>query len=386
MVPTQQFRSLVQRRNHRSSTMTGIADKRGLPRCAVLLLAFSFIVQSVQANICFLLYQNADNCFESIMRKHLKDYIASPAIQDPSVTSWVYFDAFNIPNDQDAERQREATCPIIDTPLEDVWTSEGSQLLVDSEKTKFEGSYYLNYDHNEQKMKVDKEVDQEQNSDDPQTLWAFVGYATQHCLSQNATDIFLVMNGFGAGSIGIGGDFNPGKQGARRNLVKSAEVVVAKPQTVAEEDANLATSYMEPPLVETNDEIAMALSAVLENLPDDAPNRFSVIGFDGHFMQTFHVATSYMPITEHILASESLVPQHGKKHRAEFTLCSVMESYNSILITFLLICVATTQAGRTALSRKPHLQETWPSKLSEISSISPKVRRENTALQRHCHS
>ena len=107
-------------------------------------LALVLIASSeVHANICFMLYQYADGCSEYAHRKNLKQWIASEASKDPSVTTWVYFNAFvSAPENQ--ERPKFSTGPICgynSSPLEDVWTGDGGQLLTNASPTKYERGY-----------------------------------------------------------------------------------------------------------------------------------------------------------------------------------------------------------------------------------------------------
>jgi hypothetical protein len=280
------------------------------------------ILLPCQADICFLLYQNADNLLESSMRNHLKHWIHSSAIQDPTVTTWVYFDALN---NVAAGSPGTDESQIPTTPLEDVWTKDGSQLLTELSAKKFEGSMYLTFGHADQKMKVVKEIGHELDSDDPASLWGFVGFAMEDCLSRGAHDTFLVLNGYGEGSIGFGGDLNPVRQRQRKRRHLEPKVTEAEIENSGLSATSTNSSVSSPqtdnkqipearPLdVEPHQDIVMALSQVLKDL-HGGPAKFSVLGFDGHFMQTFQNLNAYKSITSYMLASESLMPDHGKQH------------------------------------------------------------------------
>ena len=318
----------------------------------VLLLFALLQIQVAHADICFLLYQNADNYMESSLRANLYQWMESPAIRDPTVTTWVYFDALNLPQD-DEEALLQTN--IVKTPLENVYTivrgglssnpdnrvsPEIPTLLTDLSDTKLEGSYYLTFDHDEDKMMVQKTSEEELDSDDPGTLWGFVGYAMQDCLRRNASDVMLVVNAYGAGSAGLGGDFHPQRQRQlqrqrhlQQRLLKTNETSNEKvpppkagkqtpppPQQLESSTDTLPVLENQPPpqpsrpaqAVESNDDIVFALQQVLTDLGDRAPPKFSVIGFDGHYMQNFHAVSDYRVIADAIVASESLMPPHGK--------------------------------------------------------------------------
>ena len=440
---------------------------RGSSWVLLLLLA---LAQPAQADICFLLYQNGDNARETALRKNLQEWIQSPAIRNPNVVSWVYFDALNNVdavlndgtvgsdnnnNNNNMLLSQEALQNVPITPLENIWMPQETQaslLLTDVSDTKHEGSYYLNYRRGQ--MMVAKTLPQEVNSDDPATLWAFVGTALQDCVAKNATDVMLIMNAYGAGSAGFGGDLHPGsntgdsqevagaipkqnvatkldgpttkalpketpkakgappkttlpknstavegkvkdtrgigvnstankgkvKDTRKRNSVQGAsqkekdtpktrhlEGTTIAPASIQatkddregtkapaaikasreDRDAGRVTNRKGPPrpgqergplppgfyqnlqqvlprgtrgtnlpeqltkplFVESNADIVMALQKAL----DDAggPARLSVLGFDGHYMQTFNAVNEFSAIADYVLASESLMPEHG---------------------------------------------------------------------------
>ena len=88
----------------------------------------------------------------------LEELVLSPGVTDPSLTTRVYHDGRNI----DGSEQSQTT------PIEGIWTADGSSLVSDTTDTKFEGSRYFHYDHALGKMVVETELEGEQNSDDPQ--------------------------------------------------------------------------------------------------------------------------------------------------------------------------------------------------------------------------
>ncbi|CAB9496627.1 F5/8 type C domain [Seminavis robusta] len=306
------------KRNHRTGSTAG---NRGRPTITTTTsLLFVLLLRSsrlffVQADICFLLYQNADNLLETGMRKSLKQWINSDAIRDPTVTTWVYFDALN---NVKGVRKDTPDIKVPTTPLEDVWTKDGSQLLTDESKVKFTGSYYMSFDHEDQKMKVYKEVREEQDSDDPGTLWGFVGYSMERCLGRGANETFLILNGYGEGSNGFGGDDNKQRRQRQRRRRLVPEVTEPEPdetqdppiETDQTEGGGGGTHDSQPVQVESHEDVVMALRQVLHDL-HGGPAKFSVLGFDAHFMQTFRSVNEYKSITKHMLASQSLMPEHG---------------------------------------------------------------------------
>jgi hypothetical protein len=174
----------------------------------LLLLVRASVAESATTDenkICFLLYQNADcdmSQVERSLRDNLKEWIGSPALNSGQIVSWVYHDALNLP----ATQEEAVVEGVISTPLEGVWTADGSQLLTSIDgQTKYEGALYLRFDVDSRKMVVDQQLG-EKNSDDPGVLYEFVRHAVTDCVSKGATDLMLVMNGYGAGSAGFGGD------------------------------------------------------------------------------------------------------------------------------------------------------------------------------------
>lgn len=61
----------------------------------------------------------------------------------------------------------------------------------------------------------------------------------------------------------------------------------------------------------SNNDIALALSQVLVGVPN-TPALLSVVGFDAHVMQSFGNMDDIKNVTGCVLASEALMPGHGK--------------------------------------------------------------------------
>lgn len=135
---------------------------------------------------------------ERFIRNDLSEWIDSPAIQDASLTSWIYLDSRNLK--EDGRNIKE--------PLPNVWTSNGSELLSDARDVKHEGSYYLTYQHDVQKMVVHTTLEEEQNGDDPAVLQLFLETALTDCLQQGqrSTEFMVIFSSHGAGFAGFGGD------------------------------------------------------------------------------------------------------------------------------------------------------------------------------------
>jgi hypothetical protein len=70
-------------------------------------------------------------------------------------------------------------------------------------------------------------------------------------------------------------------------------------------------TQIHPPDQASNEKMVEVLSAVLRNQPG-GPNKFSVMGFDHHFMQGFTIVNEFQAIAQNILGSQSFVPDHGK--------------------------------------------------------------------------
>lgn len=234
----------------------------------LLLLAWtSSLPRTDAAGICFVQYLLADNNLESFIRKDLGEWIQSPAIRGEELTSWVYLDGRNLKDNNDRS--------VLKTPLPNVWTNDGSQLLTDASDDKHEESYYLRYDPNAQKMVVHTTLSEEQNSDDPTVLQTFLETALADCAQQSRTQVFVVFSSHGAGFAGFGGDYN--KSGRK--------------------------------LRQYNANIAAALKAALQVVPE--VDRYAVIGFDACLMQGLGVVDDYQNIAQYFLASEAVEPGHG---------------------------------------------------------------------------
>lgn len=178
---------------------------------------------------------------------------------------WVYFDGRNFGSGDD-----------IFTPLEGVWTSDGSELLTDSLSQKYEGSQYLTFDYTLGKMVVNTRLQDEQDGYDPNVVLNFAVHALSDCVAKGATEYFFAFSSHGAGFWGFGGDDNPHDSTPQFNI-----------------------------------QIVNALSTALTTVPG-APDIFDVIGFDACLMQAVGAMDEYRDISRYFLASEAVEPGHGK--------------------------------------------------------------------------
>ena len=202
------------------------------------------------------------------MRDDFYEISRSPIVQDPTVTTWIYYDH--------RENAREIG------PLPNVVTPAGSVSGIATTKTQ-----YLKWSHEFDAFAIEYVSDQEQDGDDPQTVYDFVSTAIEDCMSDAETEFvddmefIVVFASHAAGPLGFGGDDDPD----RRRLLQQTRL-----------------------LTQTNDELVTALQRVLDdyNIPS-----FDVIGFDACLMQAVGAVDDYRRIAKYVLASEAVEPGHG---------------------------------------------------------------------------
>ena len=251
---------------------------------ATLLLNLPYVAHA--ANVCLLFYQMADNNLEVFLREDLVELVQSTGIQDERLTTWVYFDGRDRNNQNDF---------YISMPLEQVWTSDGSE----QPSSKYDGSQYFHYRHDLQKMVVDQQLG-ELDGDHPQTLYDFMVHALSDCVTNQGSDEFmLVLSSHGTGFAGYGGDDND-----RRRLVQS--------------NANIANV------------ISTALSTV-----DGAPSQLDVVGFDACLMSSVLALQEYQDVAKYVLASEATEPGHGWAYKSLSNVNSALEMATSLHDNFL---------------------------------------------------
>jgi Clostripain family len=198
-----------------------------------------------------------DNDLELFLRQDLGEYLNSSAIQDPSVTSWIYFDSRNVG---------------VPDPLPDIFFDNGTTF-----EEKYQGSLYITYSHTKSRYTIDTVLPGEQNSDLPGTVLAFLTKAFTNCVSNSASEFFLLFSSHGGGFYGFGGDDNKG----RRRLTQTNPLLTGA--------------------------IRDSLSAV-----EGAPSKLNVLAFDACLMSEFGAFDEYRTVANYILASEAVVPGHGK--------------------------------------------------------------------------
>jgi hypothetical protein len=213
-------------------------------------------------------FRDADNNLELSIRKDLFELTQSSAVQDPSVVTWVYFDARNLGKEVDVLE-----------PLQNVFNADGTPLTA----PKFVDSRYFTYNHTQGKMVIDTILTGEQDSDRPETVSAFVTRALTDCVAKGATEYMMIFSSHGGGFYGFGGDDH--KRRTRRL------------------SRNLGT--------QSNLSILTALQNSLAAVPG-APAKLDVLGFDACLMQSADALDEYREVTKYYLASEATEPGHGK--------------------------------------------------------------------------
>lgn len=216
----------------------------------------------------------------------------------------MYFDGRNYGTDED-----------ITKPLRDIYFSDGTPVTE-----KNEGSTYLRWSHDLQKMVVEGFLQGEQDSDHPQILFDFLSYAMRDCVEKGSTEYMLIMASHGNGMYGFGGDDNK----SRRRLALS------------------------------NSDMVLATRAALENV-EGAPEKFDVVGFDACSMQSVDVADDLRHVTKYLLASEAAEPAEGKFSPSPSLILTKCCSLNKILTFQAGHTIFLTQPVQLALSVSPRI-------------------------------
>jgi len=241
---------------------------------SLLALATGLLAPVAQAKTCLMLYQMADNNLEYYLRQDYEELTNSDVVQSGDLRLWVYYDALNQGGD-----------PLINTVGLD-----GKDL-----KDRFTGSRYMTWDDSLGKMRVDVELDGEQNSDTKKVIQDFLEHAYADCQSGGFDSLFGIFSSHGGGFAGYGGDENK-----RRKLLQ------------------------------TNQGIVGAIKGALGN-----GNKLDVIGFDACLMQAIGAADDYTDVAKHILASEAVEPGHGWAYTYLQTAPNALELAKQILDTFI---------------------------------------------------
>jgi hypothetical protein len=203
-----------------------------------------------------------DNNLEAPIRDDLTEITKSQWVNHPSMVTWVYFDARNLGTDED-----------IFEPLENVFNADGTPLTE-----KFEGSRYIRWDHDQEKMVVETTIlEGEQDSDSGLVLQSFLVHALSDCVARGTNEYFLALSSHGGGYAGFGADDHE----RRRRL-----------------------GY------QSNDSIRNAVQTALASVAG-APSLLDVLGFDACLMNSMGALDEYKDITKYYLASEATEPGHG---------------------------------------------------------------------------
>ena len=243
---------------------------------ALLLLA-----PLARAKTCLMMYQMADNNLEFYLRQDYEEMTRSSVISSGDLRLWIYYDALNQGG----------------TPLPNTVDANGNDL---STAGPFAGSRYVTYDASLGKMRVDVELQGEQNSDSVATIQSFLEHALTDCFANGFTSTMLVFASHGGGFAGYGGDENT--RGRH--------------------------------LLQTNSEVAAAIRGALGNT-NGAPAKLEVVAFDACLMQAVGAADDYMGVAQYILASEAVEPGHGWAYSYLTTANSALDLSKEVIQTFL---------------------------------------------------
>jgi Clostripain family len=219
------------------------------------LLASQISLNGVEANLCLMVYQMADNDLGPFLRQDFVELSNAPAMSSLNLRTWVYYDALN---------QGGVTLPGT------VYRNG------DDASTTFTGSRYVTYDSSLGRMTVDTELPGETDSDSESTVQRFLEHALKDCLANGYDSLMAVFASHGASFVGFGGDYN----------VRTRK------------------------LLQSNKALANAIQSALRNTVG-APKKLEVLGFDACSMQSVEVVDDYVDVANYILASEALEPGHG---------------------------------------------------------------------------
>ena len=137
----------------------------------------------------------ADNDLEWFIRNDNYELITSPAVKDPSLTTWVYFDGRNFGPEELESGYHEDGWPVITEPLPEVYNVDGTAIMGEKEQ----GSRYLTFNHNLGKMIVVQTFENELSGDEPETVANFVATAVSDCVAKGSTEYFLIFSSHGTG-------------------------------------------------------------------------------------------------------------------------------------------------------------------------------------------
>eukprot|EP00526_Cylindrotheca_closterium_P004735 CAMPEP_0113607506 /NCGR_PEP_ID=MMETSP0017_2-20120614/3423_1 /TAXON_ID=2856 /ORGANISM="Cylindrotheca closterium" /LENGTH=783 /DNA_ID=CAMNT_0000516119 /DNA_START=44 /DNA_END=2395 /DNA_ORIENTATION=+ /assembly_acc=CAM_ASM_000147 len=243
------------------------------------------VLPVASGNLCFMLYQMADNDLEYFIRQDLEEYSNSAMIKDSTTRTWVFFDHRNF-DTTPVEEEIAENLPF-------VYDSQGNALS----STKPDGSFYYTYDHTLQKLVVDSDIG-ETNSDVPKTVSDFATKALADCKQAGSTEYFIAFSSHGTGFEGFGGDEN-----IRRRLEG----------------------------VQTNSDI---VSALRTSLDANGIDKFDMIGFDACLMMAYGALDDFKSVSKYFLASEEVEPGHGWSYSG-LTAQSAVDTAKSIVTSFI---------------------------------------------------
>jgi len=252
-------------------------------------LAAALLPAVTEAKTCLMLYQMADNNLEYYLRQDYQELTNSNVISSSDLRTWIYYDALN----QGGQA------------LPNTVNINGNALTA-----AFTGSRYLTYDASIDKMRVDKELDGEQNSDTQASVTNFMEHALDDCLANGYESLMAVFSSHGGGFAGYGGDENGRK------------------------------------LLQTNAGIASAVRSALDS--SGYTGNLEVIGFDACLMQAVGAADDYKGVADYLLASEAVEPGHGWAYSYLETAETALQLAEQILTSF----ISQTQGGSSHQSPK----------------------------------
>ena len=140
---------------------------------------------------------STDNDLEYFIINDLLELVQSPAISDPTLTTWVYHDGRNYEAaDVALGYYIDDGSPVIVDALPLIYDTNGNPLT-----SKITTSSYMTYNHGLDKMVVVATSPQELNGDDPSTVTNFVYTALLDCIERGSTEYMLFFSSHGSGYV-----------------------------------------------------------------------------------------------------------------------------------------------------------------------------------------
>lgn len=163
--------------------------------CLLMCLLVSFLCSFLLSSSCHA--DKTDNDLEYFIVNDLLELVQSPAIADPTLTTWVYHDGRNYDAaDVALGYYVDDGSPVIADALPLIYDTDGNPL-----SSKITTSSYMTYNHDLDKMVVVATSQEELNGDDQQTVVDFVYTALLDCIERGSNEYMLFFSSHGSGYV-----------------------------------------------------------------------------------------------------------------------------------------------------------------------------------------